>query len=379
MIQEKYREYTLSSYDPLTLTLPDFTVSQEDIAAEMERIAARHATNITINPHPIRADDMVQINIKTREQARVFPGLTHEDVDVQLGVGTLPEEIEVAMLGHEVGDIIEVEFDYTDYSQVASGHETPADGGCGTENTGEPENLHLTSVVEIVALRAFVIPEITDEWVDRNIALTKTVSEFRDKTKEKLLRQRRRKYVNDIEYVVMDEIMKRLESEPPKDAVNNVEKQMIREFDRFIEQYELDRASYLSIRGMDDFAFLDQIYRDARDRVAQDIALAAWATYYDISIDDEDIDFMFGEPTPERTYAARVEAEASGQIDVIKDLALRAKVARKLTYGATYVTSDGVEDTDFKMEIEMKYQKQQMVRAHATSDPMIKPPMIPVE
>ena len=378
MIQEKYGDYELRSYDRVTLTLPDFTVSEQDVAAEMERIAARHATNVTVDPHPVRADDLVLMNIKTMEGENPFPGLTHDNVDVQLGVGSLPEEAEVALLGHEVGDVVEARFPYVDYSQVASEREAPADGGCGTGEAGEPETVELVARMEVLALRRFVTPEITDEWVAKNIALTNTVDEFREKTASRLLKERRREYANNVEYLVMDEIGKRLKGELPAEVVNQVAKQMMREFDRFLEQYELDRSAYLAIQGLDDVAFAEQIDRDARDRVAQDIALASWATRYGIGLNDDDIDFMFGEPTPERTYEARVEAEQSGRIDTFKDLALRAKVAELVTRDALFLAPDGTEDKGFKHEIEAKYRKQQMVRAHATSDPMLKPPMVPM-
>ena len=67
MIKEKYGDFTLSSYDPVVLTLPEFTISEQEVAAEMKRIASRHSANITVGPHPIHADDMVLINIETRE------------------------------------------------------------------------------------------------------------------------------------------------------------------------------------------------------------------------------------------------------------------------------------------------------------------------
>ncbi|RDB63358.1 hypothetical protein C1878_05745 [Gordonibacter sp. 28C] len=378
MIQEKYGDYELRSYDRVTLTLPDFTVSEQDVAAEMERIAARHATNVTVDPHPVRADDLVLMNIKTMEGDNPFPGLTHDNVDVQLGVGSLPEEAEVALLGHEVGDVVEARFPYVDYSQVASEREAPADGGCGAGEAGEPETVELVARMEVLALRRFVTPEITDAWVAKNIALSNTVDEFREKTASRLLKERRREYANNVEYLVMGEIGKRLKGELPAEVVSQVTKQMMREFDRFLEQYELDRAAYLAIQGLDDVAFAEQIDRDARDRVTQDIALASWATRFGIELNDDDIDFMFGEPTPERTYEARVEAEQSGRIDTFKDLALRAKVAEIVTRDALFLTPDGAEDKGFKHEIEAKYRKQQMVRAHATSDPMLKPPLVPM-
>lgn len=379
MIQEKYGNYKLSSYEPVTVKLPDFSVSGEEAIAEMKRIAARHATSVTIDPHPIQADDSILINIVTKEGNNVFPGLTHDHVDIQLGVGAMPEEIEVALLGHEVGDVVETNFVYTDYSQVASEHEAPADGGCGAGESGEPENINLVSQVEILALRKFVVPEVTDEWVSKNIALCNSASEFKLKTAARILKERRRKYANDIEYKVMDEIGNRLIEEPPADVVQSVSKQLYREFDRFLEQYEVDRPTYLAIQGLDDISFAEQIEHDARSRVIQDVALASWATHFDIKLSDEDIDFMFGEPTPERTYEARVEAEQSGQIDTFKDLALRAKVTEQITRGAMYIGPDGNEDKEFEDEIALKYNKLDLVRNHATSEPMTAPPMVPMK
>lgn len=376
MIQDKYGDYKLNSYDPVTLVLPDFTVSEQEATAEMERIASRHSTNMTIDSHPVRADDMVLIDIVTKEGINTFPGLTHDSVDVQLGVGALPEEIEAALLGHEVGDTVEATFEYTDYSQVASEKEAPADGGCGAGEAGEPEIVALTSQIEIKAIRKLVVPEITDAWVAKNIALSNTVDEFRAKTTKKLYDKRRREYAYDIEKDIMKEVGKRLVDEPPADVVSKLSKQMLREFDRFLEQYEMDRSSYLATQGLDDITFAEEIQHDAHQRVCEDIALASWATHYSIELDDKDIDFMFGEPTPERTYEARVEAEQSGQIETFKDLALRAKVTEDITRNAVFVNSDGDEDKSFQDEIRMKFKKLEMVRMHATAEPMKQPPMV---
>lgn len=379
MIQEKYGDYQLTDYGPVRVKLPDLAVTYGDITAEMNRIAARHATHVDAEPHPIKADDIIKMNITTREGSSIFPGLTHEAVDVQLGVGALAEELETALLGHEVGEVVEAEYPYQDFSQVASDKETPADGGCGAGDTGEPEDLQLHSTVKILALRKYVVPEVTDEWVAQRIAGTDTVAGFRAMTERRLARQRQRNLANDIEYKVIEELGHRLVEDPPVDAVNHIQKQMLREFDRFLEQYELDRPAYMAIQGLSDTDFNEQVAQDAHDRIAQDIALASWATHHGVELNDDDINFLFGEPTPERTYEPRVEAEQTGQLDVFKDLALRAKVAEILTRDAIFVNPDGTENQDFKLAVNDKYEKLQRVREHATSDPMIAPPMVPLQ
>lgn len=372
MLEEKYGNHELRSYEPVELTLPDFSVTGEEVDGEVARIASCHATNVTIGPRPIRIDDMVQINIRTTEDGHPFPGLSRDSVDIQLGVGTLPYEIEAALLGHGIGDVVEVDFEYTDRSGISSGLGRSADGGCGSEcEEGESEVIDLHSSVTIRALRRLNVPEVTDEWVHDNIALSETVEEFRDRTREKLLSKKRRLYVSRVEYDVVSEMGKRLVEHAPEEAVRSVAKQLSKEFDIFLRQHELDRETYLAIQGMAESEFLEQIQKDAHDRVSQDIALASYASHLGIQLDDSDINAMFSQPTPERTYESRRRAEQTGEIDRIRDLAIRAKTAEVITRKAVFRTLDGGVDDSFSGEVEKRYAKLHAVRTHVTSEPLL--------
>ena len=181
MIRETYGDYRLDSYEPVRLQLPDFEVTDSDIEKEMNRIASRHATTVDAEAHPVKADDLVRIRIETVDDGNIFPGFTSDAIDVQLGVGILPEELELALMGHSVGDTVTATFDYVDNSQVSSEAETPADGGCGVGETGEKEVVLLSSTITILSQRKTIVPKITDEWVRDNIALSNTVDEFRKK------------------------------------------------------------------------------------------------------------------------------------------------------------------------------------------------------
>lgn len=372
MLEEKYGNHALRSYEPVELTLPVFSVTDEEVDGEVERIASYHATNVTIDPRPIRIDDMVRINIRTTEDGHPFPGLSRDSVDIQLGVGTLPYEIEAALLGRGIGDVVEVDFEYTDRSALSSGLGRSVDGGCGGEREeGESEVVDLHSSVTIRALRRLNVPEVTDQWVHDNIALSETVEEFRDRTRGKLLSKKRRLYVDRVEYDVVSEMGKRLVEDAPEEVVVSVAKQLSKEFDIFLRQHELDRGTYLAIQGMAESELLEQIQGDAHDRVSQDIALVSYASHFGIQLDDGDINVMFSQPTPERTYESRQRAEQTGEIDRIRDLAIRAKTAEVITRKAVFRTPDGGVDESFSGEVERRYAKLHAVRTHVTSEPLL--------
>lgn len=372
MIEEKYGGCELSSYEPVELVLPDFEVSDGEVWAEMERVASRHASNVTMEPRGICADDMVQINILTTEDGHPFPGLTHKAVDVQLGVGMLPLEVELALLGHEPGEVVHASFTYEDYSRVAS--EDGSTDSCCSSSQGEgsgPRMVDLESRIEVIALRALDVPSITDEWVEKNIALSHTVDEFFQRTRRKLVTQRRRSYVNRVEYDVIAVMGERLVDEVPDRVIEPVIKQLVREFDSFLKNYDMERFEYLSTQGLSEEAFLEQVRCDAYERVSQDISLAAYARHEGVVVDDGDIDAIFSQPTPEKTFEARKEAEQSGEIEGMRDLALRMKVAEILTRSAVFRTPDGAVDEGFHRDIEQKYKKLNAVKKHATAKPML--------
>ena len=210
--------------------------------------------------------------------------------------------------------------------------------------------------------------------VQKRIGLANTVEEFKDRTYKKLRTDRLREYANKVEYDVLEKMGERLVDEVPADVVDSVTNQLLMEFDNFLKSYEMDRETYLLTQGTTEEEFLDQVHQDAHDRVSQDIAVAAYAHQTGVTLDDKDINAMFLQPTPEKSFESRQQAERTGEIENIRDLALRAKTAELLTRSAIFLKEDGSQDEEFQKAVKEKYQKLQAVRDHATAAPMVKRP-----
>lgn len=375
MIEETYGDRRLSSYDSVELILPDFAVSDEAVDEEVGRIASRHASTVTVDPRPIQPGDLVRICIETSESGHPFPGLTNKGVDVRLGVGALPRELEDGLTGHMPGDVVEVCFAYEDPATSSSTTGDVVGSSCCqdavTEGEG-PRTVELFSHVEVVGIRQLHVPELTDEWVRANIALSNSVGEFRDRTRRRLLEEKRRRHASRVEQDVIAEMGTRLVNDPPNDAVESLSEQLSKEFDAFLKQYDMDRTAYLATQSMTEDQLIERIRQDAYDRVSQDIALAAYACHYGIGLEDCDVDAMFSQPTPEKTYEARKRAEQTGEIAKIRDLALRAKAAEAATRRAVFKAFDGDDDGGFSVEVERRYEKLRAVRDHATSAPLLR-------
>ncbi|MDR0500569.1 MAG: hypothetical protein LBG97_04915 [Coriobacteriales bacterium] len=367
-------DYHLSSYEPVRVKLPSFDVRAEDIQAEMQRIALRHAATKKIEDRAVVFGDVVRIDIVTTADGKEFGGLTRAGIDVQLGIGVLPQEVEVALIGKMPGNTIIISYDYS-YIQAnyadGSGKDHAGKDPAKTCGTTDNDTAYdkLESTVTIHELREFVVPELTDDWVDTHIALLKTVDEFYDATKKRLMRAKKRKFLAEVSHIVMSQLGERFIGKLPEDSVKWLAEQMKKEFERFLGEQQLDLESYLLSQGMSKEKHNELLLADAKERIRQDLALLAYARHFGLTVTDDDINANFLQPTPEKTFAARADANQSGSIGIFKNLSMRAKAAEYATQQGEFVDANGKLDKQFYSDVTQMYANQQAVRAHTTALP----------
>jgi trigger factor len=355
MRESDFKNYTLSSYDPVEITAPEQKATDEDADRELYRLANLHAAYQDIDPHPVGADDCIRINIQTFEDGTLLPGMTHDDVDLQLGLGAMPAGLEIGLLGHSEGETITVEYD------------APGMGSIVEEKTTDTR---LVSTIEILSLRAKIVPKITDEWVAGNVALAKTVDEARTRIIRRTVEKKRLNYAKTVSNDIAARLGERLVEPIPQETIDKVADQLKGEFKRFLADHEIEFDEYLESQNLDDKSFQAQLRHDAHNRVAQDIALMLYANKQGIEISNEDIDAAFGQPTPEKTHEARIQAEQRGTMAQMHDIALRKKAAAIATRQAVYKKPDGDIDRAFGKAVEEVLDKQERIDDFASSDPM---------
>ncbi len=348
--------FTLSAYDSVVIDLPDFSVPAEKVQQEMERIASRHAQYETVEPHALLPDDCIYADISTSENGKPFPGMTHDGINIQLGIGQMPSEFELGMLGGKVGDLVTIEYDGPDMG------EPDKDGGRSTA--------HLVSTVRVLELRRSVVPEITDGWVASNIALADTVADFRFRTERRLSDAKRHDYLQQVPDLVTVRLGNRLMGRVPDELIERVSHQLSVEFDRFLKDHDVARGEYLDSQSLTEYSFESQLIDDARERVSQDIALMLYANHEGIVVNDDDLNAVFAQPTPEKTYEARMQVEQAGNISNMRDLARRAKASEEATRKAIYKDVAGKVDDGFAHEIVKLLEKRRLVRKHIAAEPM---------
>ena len=196
-------KYTLTSYDPIEITVPKMSVPESYITARIEDKLEAAAKYYPIEePRAVRMFDY--LTVTTSDAAidgnpAVF--MNREHVFHALGSGEMPHEFDAALIGAQIGEMCEVSFGV----RAALG----ADGGRST--------MTMNVLVEQIYNR--VMPPVTDELVAEHLAPISTVEELRKSICQEFLDQGRDRNNSMLADAVLQKVAKRLVEDPdPADA-----------------------------------------------------------------------------------------------------------------------------------------------------------------
>ena len=111
---------SLPSYDELVTDKNPVNVPREDVDAYITRLQAQSATYEPLDiERQVQEKDCVRIDWECLLDGNRIDAESRQDVDIELGVGTIHERLEQALLGMEIGDTNNVDIDFPQDHNVA--------------------------------------------------------------------------------------------------------------------------------------------------------------------------------------------------------------------------------------------------------------------
>jgi trigger factor len=130
---------TEAKYQGLEVKRPIITVSDEDVNREVERLREEAASVRSPNPpRPARAGDVLVVDYAMFEKDAAEPAASRENQELELGKGSLLDEVEKALFDTGVGDVRDVE-------------------------VGPPEHTRRVHIT-VKEIKEKVLPEVDDEF-----------------------------------------------------------------------------------------------------------------------------------------------------------------------------------------------------------------------
>lgn len=319
----KLPRYELSSYDPVQIKAPEKRASEEMIDQQITQMLAANARfERTQEKHPVKSGDVVSLALRTTQGGREVEGLCFDERTYTTGVGAMPDEFERNIEGMVPGESKHFTFQ-------------------GVADFDEDDNPIMDTYeadATLICLMKQIIPEPTDAWVKATIPGCSTVNALRESIRSQLDEQLEGEYRHYLNYVAASALAERFDGRIPDAAYEAMRDELQAQANQEAAAQGLTIEEYMRQQGADEQQYSVRMILQIRERLAQSIALDAFARHEGLTVEEADLDEFFTASAPAGAEAQlRRQLEDSGRMYMAYEGALRLKANDLLVRNAILV------------------------------------------
>ena len=316
-------EVEIGQYKGLTAERVTPAVTDEEVQAELDRLADRNSRIVTVEDRTAQMNDMTVIDFEGFVDGVAFEGGKGESYTLTLGSGQFIPGFEEQIVGHNTGD----EFDVN----VTFPAEYQAEELAGKDATFKCR-LH--------EIKAKEMPVIDDEFA-KDVSEFDTLDALKEDIKAKALERKTKVADEEVENQLIEAVVEGMKAEIPEAMIENRSNESVREFDYRLRSQGMDLETYLKYTQttIEDFkaTFHPQSEKQVKMRLALEKIVeleGLTATEEEIATEYEKMAVAYGIEA-EQVKAALPESEVIGSIalnkaiDLVKSSAEVKEVAEK--------------------------------------------------
>ena len=282
---EVYPEVTLGQYKGLEVEKAEVSVSDEQVNAELERMAQNVASTESVE-REAQMGDTANIDFEGFDQGVPFDGGKGDNFDLKLGSGQFVPGFEEQIVGMNIGEEKDIDITFPE-----NYHEGLA---------GKPVVFH----VKLNKLTATNVPAIDDELA-KDVSEFETLEELKADIRAKALENAQKKADADFEKACLEAAAANVTVEMPKAMV---EAELDNQMERFAYQLQMSGYSveqYAKMMG-GDMNTMRNAFRPAAEKQAlSNVTLTAIVEAEGLTVSDEEIEAEYAEMA--KSYEMEVE------------------------------------------------------------------------
>ena len=231
-------EVKISAYTGMKIKQYAYTVQDEEIDAELNRVLDRNARKVEVTDRAAQNGDIANIDFVGTVDGVKFDGGEAEGFDLTLGSGQFIPGFEDQVVGMNIGEKKDVNVTFPENYQA--------------------ENLKGKAAVFAVTLNSLQgkeLPELTDEFI-KDATGSETVAAYKEKTKDRLVKQAEKRANDATENSILEAIAANAEAEIPQAMIE-------REIDGLVQKFEY-QLMYQGLKLQDYLDFLKVTMADFR-------------------------------------------------------------------------------------------------------------------
>ena len=319
---EVYPEVTLGDYKGLEVEKAEATVTDEQVQAELDRMAQNVASTETVE-RAAEMGDTANIDFEGFDNGVAFDGGKGENFDLKLGSGSFVPGFEEQVVGMSAGEEKDIDITFPE-----NYHEGLA---------GKPVVFH----VKCNKVTATNVPELDDEFA-KDVSEFETLDELKADIRAKALEKAQKQIDTTFENACVEKAAENTTVEMPKALI---ESELDNQMERFAYQLQMSGYSveqYAKMMG-GDLSTMRNAFRPAAEKQAKiNVTLEKIIEVEGITVSDEDV---------EAEYAALAE-QYSLEADKVKTMipveeiqnSLRSRKAAKIITDSAVAVAPKTEE-----------------------------------
>ena len=231
-------EVKISSYKGMKIKEFAYTVKDEEVEAELNRVLDRNARKVEVTDRAAQNGDIVNIDFVGTVDGVKFEGGEAEGFDLTLGSGQFIPGFEDQVVGMNIGESRDVNVTFPENYQAENLKGKPA-----------------VFAVKLNKIQGKELPELNDEFI-KEATGSETVAEYKEKTLNRLQEQANRRANDATENSILEVIAANTEVEIPQAMIE-------REIDSLVQKFEY-QLMYQGLKLQDYLDFLKVTNADFR-------------------------------------------------------------------------------------------------------------------
>ncbi|GGK30471.1 trigger factor [Caldalkalibacillus thermarum] len=265
-------EVQLGEYKGLEVPEKDFSVTDEQVEEELNRVRERQAELIVVEDGEVQQGDMAVINFEGFIDGEPFEGGKGENYSLEIGSNTFIPGFEDQLIGMKKGEEKEIKVTFPeDY------------------HAEEYRGKEATFKVKVNEIKRKKLPELDDEFA-KDVSEFDTLEEYKADLRKKLEARAKEEEENYKRETVVEKAAENATIDIPQVMIDHEIEHMISDFEQRLRLQGLDLDTYFTFTGTDLEGLKEQFKEAAEKRVRINLTLEAIAKAENIEVTEEDME-----------------------------------------------------------------------------------------
>lgn len=265
-------QFELQTYKGLEVERPVVTVSDDEIAAELESLRVEMAPLRSVADRPVAKGDVVVVDFQGYHHDKPLKEVRNENYSIDVGSGLISPEFEEKLVGMQLGEDASHEVSFPDKypNPILAGKK-------------------VVFKVKVKDIKERLLPELDDEFAKDVGSEYETLAALKTAIHDRLLKTKEEKASDDLTDRIMHKLLETHDFPVPIRLVRYEVEEMIKSTIKSLEKNGLDLES----AGINRAELAERNRPIAEKRVRGDFILKKIAEVESIKVNDEDMDRGF--------------------------------------------------------------------------------------